>query len=98
MCYSVFSFWHKKAQRFSSSVLCVVGDFCSHGSSNLFSIGKYPFSIYKIELKNFSRKPLAGATFARLARASTDSLALGYLRLGSLRERGAREANLDSAK
>lgn len=32
-------------------MLCVVGHYCSHGSSNPFSIGKYPFFIYKIEHK-----------------------------------------------
>ena len=66
MCYSVFSFWHKKAQRFSSSVLCVVGGFCFHGSSNPFSIGKYPFFIYKIELKNFARKKQKSLEKSRL--------------------------------
>jgi hypothetical protein len=44
-------FGHKKAQSFSFSVLCSLVGFCSHGSSNPFSIGKYPFFIYKIELK-----------------------------------------------
>lgn len=40
----------------TNSVLCVVGDFCSHVSSNLFSIGKYPFFIYEIKHKNSPRK------------------------------------------
>ncbi|MBR1975266.1 MAG: hypothetical protein IKA20_05400, partial [Clostridia bacterium] len=56
----------KKAQSFSFSVLCVVGVFCSHGSSNPFSIGKYPFFIYKIELKNFARKKQKSLEKSRL--------------------------------
>ena len=54
-------FGHKKARSFSFSVLCSLVGFCSHGSSNPFSIGKYPFFIYKIELKislEKSKKPL----------------------------------------
>ncbi|MBR2023470.1 MAG: hypothetical protein IJ996_03035, partial [Clostridia bacterium] len=55
----------KKAQSFSFSVLCVVGVFCSHGSSNPFSIGKYPFFIYKIEHKNFALKKRKSLDFSR---------------------------------
>jgi hypothetical protein len=53
----------------SSSVLCALGDFCSHGSSNLFSIGKYPFFIYEIEHKNFAPKKKKSLEKSRLFRA-----------------------------
>ena len=66
MCYSILILAIKKAQSFSFSVLCVVGGFCSHGSSNPFSIGKYPFFIYKIELKNFARKKQKSLEKSRL--------------------------------
>ena len=45
---------------------CVSGDFRSHGSSSLFSIGKYPFFIYKIELKNFTLKKRKSLEKSRL--------------------------------
>ena len=48
---------------------CVEGDFCSHGSSNSFSIGKYPFFIHKIELKNFARNKQKSLEKSRLFRA-----------------------------
>jgi hypothetical protein len=35
-------------------------------SSNLFSIGKYPFFIYKIGLKNIARKKKKSLDFSRL--------------------------------
>ena len=66
MCYSFFSFGIKKAQSFSFSVLCVLGGFRSHGSSNLFSIGKYPFFIYEIEHKNFALKKRKSLEKSRL--------------------------------
>lgn len=56
----------KKAQSFSFSVLCVVGVFCSHVSSNLFSIGKYPFFIYENEHKNFALKKRKSLEKSRL--------------------------------
>ena len=40
--------------------------FCSHASSNPFSIGKYPFFIYKIGLKNFARKKQKSLEKSRL--------------------------------
>ena len=56
----------KKAQSFSFSVLCVLGGFCSHGSSNPFGIGKYPFFIFKIEHKNFALKKRKSLEKSRL--------------------------------
>ena len=35
---------------------CVEGHYCSHGSSNSFSIGKHPFFICEIEHKNSAKK------------------------------------------
>ena len=57
-------------RRASLSLRCVWwGDFCSHVSSNSFSIGKYPFFIYEIELKKFARKKQKSLEKSRLFRA-----------------------------
>ena len=66
MCYSILILAIKKAQSFSFSVLCVLGDFRSYGSSNLFSIGKYPFFIYEIEQKFFALKKRKSLEKSRL--------------------------------
>ena len=47
-------------------MLCVLGGFRSHGSSNLFSIGKYPFFIYEIEHKFFVLKKRKSLEKSRL--------------------------------